>query len=111
MSLPRIKTAIPIRRYQIGEISAVTLSEIDCDDNANYKYIFAFVQENENDPMLYIALIRERGEEIIRVITAEGHKDLTPPESIRDVEQFCEQTLPIAQKLLTLEDEEAIRLM
>ena len=54
MDKPEIKTAIPKRRYRLGEFSLVVLDEIDSTDDVDYNYILAVVRESEAEPGLYI---------------------------------------------------------
>ena len=47
MEAPKIQTAIPQRRYQLGEYSGVVLGEIESSDGVKYRYILALVREGE----------------------------------------------------------------
>lgn len=111
MNIPRIKTAIPKRRYQIGTFSAVILGEIESEDGINYRNICAMVADGATEPLLYIMHIRDKEGETVRIASVEQSQDLTPPEPIKGIDDFCEQVLPIAQKLLSLTDEMPARLM
>lgn len=111
MSIPKIETAIPKRRYQIGTFSAVILGDIESEDDVRYRYICALVPEGVNEPVLYIAHIRQSGGDIVRIASADGTQDLVAPDSMQDLDSFCDQALPVAQKLLSLTDEMPARLM
>ena len=41
-----IQTAIPKRRYRIGEFTAVVLGEVESEDRADYRYIMAVVDDS-----------------------------------------------------------------
>ena len=54
MSKPAFKTAIPKRRYKLGEFSIVVLGEVESEDDIDYQYILAVVQGQDPEPGLYI---------------------------------------------------------
>ena len=51
MSKPGIVTAIPKRRYTLGEFSLVVLGEIESNDNRDYGYIMAVVRGTDPEPV------------------------------------------------------------
>ena len=117
MKAPRIKTALPRRRYEIDTFSVVVLGDVESDDPVNYKYIMAFVEMGQTDPMLYITSEenppgqREHGRYRVRVIMGEGERDMGSDEFPGDLEQFTEYGLQLASRMLQLTEEEPIRLM
>ena len=111
MSIPKIETAIPKRRYQIGTFSAIILGDIESEDGIRYRHICALVPEGMTEPLLYISHVKQPEGDVVRIASAEGSQDLAAPESLHDLESFCDQALPVAQKLLSLTDEMPARLM
>jgi hypothetical protein len=113
MDRPRITTAIPQRRYQIGEYLATVLAEIESPDPANYRYILAAVKEGEADPVLYVAAERRRRGDFdyrLRLIM-EGLSDImAEADEYGDLDAFCDTAITITRKALQLTDEEAVRL-
>ena len=64
---PTIKTAIPKRRYQLGDHSASLLGEIESGDARHYRYILA-VRTGEREPVLYVcAALAERADGAYRL--------------------------------------------
>lgn len=51
---PKIRTAIPKRRYQIGDYAATLLGEIDSEDAHRYRFILAWVRHGDAQPCLYV---------------------------------------------------------
>ena len=51
---PNIGTAIPKRRYQVGDYSATVLGEVETSDPRQYRYILAMVPMGQRTPTLYI---------------------------------------------------------
>jgi hypothetical protein len=54
MFAPNITTAIPKRRYQLGNYSIVILGEIESSDAQQYLFIMAAIREEENQPTMYV---------------------------------------------------------
>ena len=50
---PNIGTAIPKRRYQVGDYSATVLGEVETTDPRQYRYILAMVPMGQRTPTLY----------------------------------------------------------
>ncbi len=117
MTVPHIKTAVPKRRYEIDNFSVVVLGEIQSNDPQNYKYIMAFVDVSETDPMMYITSEenppnqRQNGRYNVRVIYANEVRDMGSDEFPGDLDQFTEYGLQLAGRLLQLTEEEPIRLL
>ena len=49
---PKIDTAIPQRRYQLGAYTVVVLGEIESSDGKDYRYVAAVVREGDPEPGL-----------------------------------------------------------
>ena len=112
MNVPQIKTAIPKRRYQLGDYSIAVLGDVESDDNLDYRYIFAMVQDGKHDPDFYILSIRQGGDDyLLKVIAPNMDKDLDVSPAWRDLDVFCEQAISLAQQVMGLKDEAAHRLM
>lgn len=117
MDAPVIKTAIPKRRYQIGDLSAVILGEVTSGDERLYEYVMALVPDGEQLPILYITAERvsapEGGEQVtvVRVIAEGGERTLGPEERWRELEVFAEDALAMARQVMGLGQEEAMRLL
>lgn len=51
---PIIKTAIPKRRYRIGQHGATLLGEIESGDGQVYRHLMAFVPAGQAEPVFYV---------------------------------------------------------
>ena len=117
MSVPHIKTAIPLQRHQIGSFVATVLGEIESDDPVEYRYIMAIVEDGKQEPVLY--LTSERNPEAasaaeayrLRVVTGAQEKFLNPSDEWGDVDKFSLAGMGIIAKLMHLGDETPVRLM
>ena len=115
--IPNIKTAVPKRRYAIGEFSAVLLGEIESGDPNRYEHIFAAVREGDSQPLLYVISERARraeqdaGSHRIRIIAGNDEHVLGVSDRWRDVDAFVEQALDVTRKTLMLTDEPVARVM
>lgn len=114
---PNIRTAIPRRRYVIGEFSAVLLGEIESGDPNRYHYIFAAVREGDEHPMMYVIseqarrAERDQGSHKLRVLTGSSEKTLGVSDRWRSEDDFAEEALDIVRKTLMLTDETVARVM
>jgi hypothetical protein len=116
MNVPDIQSAIPARRYVIGDYSAVLLHEISSRDQAAYYFILALVPFGDPSPTLYIAAQRaeqagEGPDTIIRVIADGGERAFGPDDRWRELDSFAEDALQMAVKVLRLGGEEVRRLL
>jgi hypothetical protein len=111
LSIPKIKTAIPKQRYQIGTFSVVILGDVECYDSARYRYICAAVEDGDSDPLIYISLVEEQEGDRLVVASSEQVQMLQAPSELRELTTFCEQVIPMVQKLLQLTDEIPAQLM
>ncbi|AGA31855.1 hypothetical protein TVNIR_0142 [Thioalkalivibrio nitratireducens DSM 14787] len=114
MKRPAIRTALPQRRYKIGDFSAVVLGEIESDDGVDYRYVCALVQDGSTEPGFYVLSVRSAtasGDFALRVLGPDLDRELDVSGRWRDLDAFCEQAISLAQQVLRLEDEQAHRLL
>lgn len=117
MKAPNIKTAIPKRRYVIGEFSTVLLGDIESNDPNRYRYVFAAVRSGEQQPLMYVICEqapraqRDQGSHKLRVLTGNADTELGVSDRWRDEEAFAEEALDIVRKTLVLTDETVARVL
>ncbi len=114
MNSPRFSTAIPKRRYQIGDFSAVVLGDVESTDDITYRYIFALVQEGTTEPSFYVLSIRRPsadGDYLLKVVAPSMERELDTSDAWRDLDIFTDQAISLAQQVMGLKDEAAHRLM
>ncbi|MCW8917438.1 MAG: hypothetical protein OQL08_01275 [Gammaproteobacteria bacterium] len=113
MQIPKITTAIPQRRYQLGDFAITVLGEVESGDERAYRYLLATVQDGKGEPCLYVAALKVAGseEDTLRLIAPNMERDLDSSTAWRDLDHFCEQGISIVQQVLGLKDEQAHRLM
>ncbi len=117
MKKPHIRTAIPQRRYEIDTFSVVVLGEIESDDPVVYKWIMAFVDAGESEPLLYVTAEenppgeRAHGRYRARVVLGRDERHLGSDDFLGDLDAFTEYGFQIAARLLHLGGEEPVRLM
>lgn len=116
MQAPNIRTAVPKRRYQIGEYNVVVLGEVESNDPQQYRFIMAVVPEGENQPVFYVTSEKaRRGEAVqgshrLRVIADRLHEDLGVSDRWAELEAFTEEGLSVVRKALGLMDEQPFQL-
>jgi len=114
MKAPGIRTAIPQRRYKLGDFSIVVLGDIESDDGVDYRYVFATVQDGAQEPQFYVLSIRSpgaTGDFALRVLSPELDRELDVSGRWRDLDLFCDQAIALAQQVLSLGDEQPHRLL
>ena len=113
MNAPHINTAIPKRRYQLGDFGITVLGDVESGDGNDYQYVFAMLQDGKSDPSLYVVAIKVAGSEdyTLRLIAPNMERDLDTSPAWRDLDHFCEQGISIAQQIVGLKDEFPHRLM
>ncbi|MGD2081488.1 MAG: hypothetical protein PVF91_00885 [Chromatiales bacterium] len=114
--LPVIRTAIPKRRYQVGDYGVTVLGDIDGGDGREYRFIMAFVEQGKREPGLFVCSERNRGTPAdgthsLRVVNSAMSEVLESADRWADLDAFCEQGLEIGRRALGLGSEEAMRLM
>ena len=116
MDAPKILTAIPVRRYQLGEYSAVLLGDVESQDAVKYQFILALVREGESKPSFYVTAEKNprrrahEGSHRLRVITQGLDEEIESSDRWTDVEIFCETAFNVAAKVLGLADERPVRM-
>jgi hypothetical protein len=114
MKAPGIRTAIPQRRYKLGDFSIVVLGDIESDDGVDYRYVLATVQDGAQEPQFYVLSIRSpgaTGDFALRVLSPELDRELDVSGRWRDLDVFCDQAIALAQQVLSLGDEQPHRLL
>lgn len=112
MSIPRINTAIPLRRYQYGEFVVTVLGDIDSPDAVRYRYIIAVAQEGNPTPGLFLCAERGSGDACdLRVAMADGSQVLESSPAFCDLDLFVKEALQVISGMLNLGDEMPHRLM
>ncbi len=108
---PKIKTAIPRRRYHYGDYLVTVLGEVESADANRYRYIAAFVREGEGQPQLYVTAQqppighRAPGAVALRLVGANIDEIMDVDERWQDIQQFVEQALQLGSQVLGLEQE------
>lgn len=114
MNRPLFATAIPKRRYQIGDFSAVILGDVESSDNIRYRYIFAMVQDGSTEPSFYVLSVHRPGADgdyLLKIIAPNMERELDTSDAWRDLDIFAEQAISLAQQVMGMKDEAAHRLM
>ena len=117
MQQPKINTAIPKQRYQVGPFTAIVLGDIDSGDEYHYHLILAMVEEGKQQPGFYVTAERVSGEEAargrfrMRVLAPWGAEVLGYSDRWSGVDSFVGDALSITMAKLAITDESVIRLM
>lgn len=114
---PKLTTAIPKRRYRLGEFSLVLLGEIESPARPPLRYVLAVIAPGAAEPHLYIVSqqspveVRDQGSHQLRVISADGDQVLGAQDRWKELEAFAEQGIKMVRQRLALEDETLQRLL
>lgn len=114
--LPVIRTAIPKRRYQVGDYQVTLLGEVDSGDAIEYAYVLAFVREGERQPRCYVCseknapTVGSEGSHRLRVITSAMSEVLSQADRWADLDTFANEALSLGIQALGLTDETPYRL-
>ena len=114
---PNIGTAIPKRRYQVGDYSATVLGEVETSDPRQYRYILAMVPMGQRTPTLYITCEatppREsaQGNYHLRLINEAMSEIMDTADQWGDLDAFADQALKLAAQALGLQREQVVRLL
>ena len=114
MSIPKINTAIPQRRYRLGDFNVSVLGEVESGDDADYQYIAAVVAQGSSEPGLYVTVEKDPNDAnmlIMRVTMKDGSEVLDKSDRWRDLDSFVNEALLIIQNILNLSDEQPYQLM
>lgn len=114
---PDIKTAIPKRRYQLGQFSVVILGDIETNDANDYRYVLAVVHEGNPEPGMYLTCepapgeVQDKGKWVMRLIMRDGAQLFAANDNWSDLDAFATDGIATVQQLLKLTDEEPFQLM
>lgn len=114
---PIIRTAIPKRRYQIGDHSATLLGEIESGDARAFRYLLAFVPLGQREPTLFVcAEITpprevEQGRYRLRLISEALSEVMDSGDRWGDLDTFAEQAIKLGVQALGLQREAVVRLL
>jgi len=114
---PVIQTAIPKRRYQIGDYSASLLGEIESGDARSFRYILAFVAIGEREPKLYVCSEpsppkdADQGRYRLRLINESMSEVMDHADRWGELDAFSEQALLLGRQALGLQNEQVVRLL
>jgi len=110
-TFPKIRTAIPRRRYQYGDYAVTVLGDIESADDHAYQLVAAFVKEGEAEPQMYVVSelppIAERAGRAyaLRVISSVMDEVMDVDQRWRRLDDFTEQALQLGAQMLGLEQE------
>ncbi|MBK1700825.1 hypothetical protein [Thiococcus pfennigii] len=108
---PVITTAIPKRRYQIGEFAATLLGEIESGDARRFRHILAFVPLGEREPVLYVCAEVADGGCRLTLINEVMTEPLDADPRWGDAETFAERALRLGAQVLGLQQDQIVRLL
>ena len=114
MSKLAFKTAIPQRRYKLGEFSIVVLGEVESEDDIDYQYILAVVQGQDTEPGLYVSSEKAAmpGDGYtMRVSMRDGAEVVGSSAEWGSLDPFVDEALGIVSRVLNLGDETPYRLL
>lgn len=115
MSVPRFTTAVPVRRYSISDFDFTVLSEIESQDERKFHFILAAVPLGQTEPLLFLSAepVAEGGPNTLRMMAynRDDQRPVGDSDHWRSVDGFCKDAVPVAQKLLGLEDAEPMQVM
>ena len=117
MEKPKINTAIPKQRYQVGPFTAIVLGDIDSGDEHDYRFILAMVEDGKEQPGFYVTAERASGDEArrgryrMRVLAPWGAEVMGCSDRWQSVDDFVGDALSLTMAKLAITDESVIRLM
>ncbi len=109
MSKPGIRTAIPRRRYRLGEFTLTVLGEIDSSDGVDYCFIMAVIHGENKEPGLYVTAERPADgpdrQLAMRVIMRDGAEVIGRSEAWSQLDAFVAESTRVVASILNLTDE------
>lgn len=114
---PVIRTAIPRRRYQIGDFAASLLGDIESGDERSFRYILAFVQMGHAEPVMFVCAEQTppaqaaQGRYRLRVINEVMSEVIDTADQWGDLDAFADQGLKLGAQALGLQREQPVRLL
>ena len=115
MDKPAIRTAIPKRRYRLGEFTLTVLGEIDSSDGVDYRYIMAVIQGQDPEPGLFITAEVPAGPAgkalDMRIIMHDGSELIGQDAEWNRLDAFVDRSMAIVSRVLNLSDETPYQLL
>ena len=117
MKKPGILTAIPKRRYQLGEYTVVVLGEIESNDGIDYCHIIAVIRGSDPEPGIYLTAEQVNPADSVnsgytmRIIMYDGAEVIGASDTWNDRDVFVDEALGVVSRVLNLTDEVPYRLM
>jgi hypothetical protein len=112
MHKPGIQTAIPRRRYRLGEFTVTVLGDVDSNDGIDYRYIAAVIQGQDPEPGIYLTAEREAGGGYaMRLVMRDGAEVIGSSDQWGDLDAFVNEVLNVVAQVLSLTDETPYQLM
>jgi len=112
---PGIRTAIPRRRYRLGEFTLIVLGDIESSDAIDYQYIMAVTQGQDPEPGMYITAERPAGstgrELSMRLVMRDGTEVIGSSEQWVSLDMFTGEAIGIVTRILSLSDETPYQLL
>ena len=112
---PGIRTAIPKRRYRLGEFTLTVLGDVESSDGIDYQYIMAVIQGQDSKPGMYITAERPAdpaGRELsMRLVMRDGAEIIGSSDQWVSLDMFTGEALDIVTRILNLSDETPYRLL
>jgi hypothetical protein len=112
---PVIRTAIPKRRYRVGDQNVTVLGEIESGDGIGYRWIMAFVQDGQPRPGFFVCAEKNRpGSDAafrLRVVNAAMSEVVEQSDALGDLDAFAEAGLRLGTSALGLGNEPVARLL
>lgn len=112
MHKPGIQTAIPKRRYRLGEFTVTVLGEVDSSDEIDYRYIAAVIQGQDPEPGIYLTAEQDAGGSyVMRLVMRDGAELIGNSEQWGELDAFVDEALKVVAQVLSLADETPYRLL
>lgn len=112
---PGISTAIPKRRYRLGEFTLTVLGDVESSDGIDYQYIMAVIQGQDPEPGMYITAERPEepgGRELsMRLVMRDGAEVIGSSDQWISLDMFTGEAIDIVTRILNLSDETPYQLL
>lgn len=112
---PGIRTAIPKRRYRLGDFTLTVLGDIESGDGIDYHYIMAVIQGQDSEPGMYITAERpgdSGGRELsMRLVMRDGAEVIGSSDQWVSLDMFAGEAIDIVTRILNLSDETPYQLL
>ena len=109
MNKPGIRTAIPKRRYRLGEFTLTLLGEVDSNDGISYRYILAVIHGQDPEPGMYVTAeqVGDGNGRLLdmRVILPDGEQIIGRDAAWARLDQFAGRAIEVVRRVLNLSDE------